>query len=101
MDDLRQYQESHKVLKDVNEVIVQASHDTATCYGVSKCVEIVFEHGKMVSGGGLPVLDERMETVNPDENDIYKFLGVEQADGTKTKVVFERVKSEVEKRSRC
>ena len=32
------------------------------------------------------------------ENEIYKFLEVEQADGIKTRVVFERVKSEGEKR---
>ena len=32
------------------------------------------------------------------EKEIYKFLEVEQADGIKTRVVFERVKSEVEKR---
>ena len=98
MDDLKQYQESHKFLKDVNEIVVQASHDTGACYGVSKCSEIVFEHGKMVRGEGLPVLDERMETIDPDENEIYKFLGVEQADGIKTRVVFESVKSEVENR---
>ena len=30
-----------------------------------------------------------------DENEIYKFLGVEQADGIKTRNVFERVKNEV------
>ena len=65
---------------------------------MSKCGEIVFEHGKMARGEGLPVLDERMETMDPDENEIYKFLGVEQANIIKTKVVFERVKSEVEKR---
>ena len=47
--------------------------------------------------GGLLVLDERMETMNPDENEIYKFLGVEQVDGITTKVVFKRVKSRVEK----
>ena len=28
VDDLKVYQESHEMLKDVNEVIVQASHDT-------------------------------------------------------------------------
>ena len=49
-------------------------------------------------GEGLTVLDERMETMDRDENEIYKFLGLEQADGVKTKIVFERVKSEVEKR---
>ena len=53
---------------------------------------------KMVRGEGLPVLEERMKTMDPDENKIYTFLGVEQADGMKTKNVFERVESEVKKR---
>ena len=42
------------MLRVFNEVIVQASHDT----GVLKCAEIVFEHGKMVKGEGLEVLEE-------------------------------------------
>ena len=98
VDDLKVYQESHKALKNVNEMIVQASHDTGACYGVSKCAEIVFERGKMVKGEGLQMLEERMTTMSPDENEIYKFLGIEQADGIKTKRVFERVKNEVKKR---
>ena len=98
VDDLKQYQENHKALKDVNDIIVKTSHDTAACYGVSICAEVVFERGRMVKGEGLPVLDERMETMDPDENEIYKFLGIEQADGITTKVVFEHVKREVGKR---
>ena len=39
-----------------------------------------------------------MNTMDPEENGIYKFLGIEQADGIKTKTVFERVKGEVNKR---
>ena len=84
----------------MKEIIVQASHDTGACYGVSKCAEIIFQKGKMVRGEGLQVLEERMETMNPDENDIYKFLGIEQADGIKTKAVYERVKDEVTKRAK-
>ena len=97
VDDLKQYQENHETLKDVNEIIVQASHNTGACYRVAKCAEIVFEHGKMVRGEGLQVLEERMESVDPDENKIYKFLGIEQADGIKTKRVYEWVKHEVTK----
>ena len=81
----------------MNEIIVQASHDTGACYGVSKCAEIIYQNGKMVRGEGLQVLEERMKTMNPDENEIYKFLGIEQADGINTKAVYERVK-EVTKR---
>ena len=98
MDDLKQYQGSHKVRYGKNKFIVQASHDTGACYGVTECAEIVFEHGKMMSEEGLPVLDEPIETMDPDKNEIYKLLGEEQADGIKTKVVFECVRSEVVKR---
>ena len=98
VDDLKVYQEIHEILRDVNKVIVQASHDTGACYGASKCAEIAFERGKMVRGEGLEVLEERMKTMDLDENEIYKFLAIEQADGIKTKKVFEQVKGEVNKR---
>ena len=98
VDDLKVYQESHSLLKEINEVIVQASLDTGACYGVSKCAEIVFERGKMVKGEGLQVLQERMKTLEPDQEEMYKFLGVEQADGIKTKKVYERVEVEMTKR---
>ena len=98
VDDLKVYQESHKALKILNEIIVQASHDTGACYGVSKCAEIIYQNGKMVRGEGLQVLEERMKTMNPDENEIYKFLGIKQADGINMKAVYERVKEEVTKR---
>ena len=94
VNDLKVYQESHEILLDVSEVIVHQSHNT----GVSKCAEIVFECGKMVSGEGLKVLEERINTMDPDENKIHKFLGIEQEDGIKTKTVFERVKGNVNKR---
>ena len=46
VDDLKVYQESHNALKNVNEIIVQASHDTGACSGVSKCAEIIFEQAR-------------------------------------------------------
>ena len=98
VDDLKVYQESHNLLKEINEVTVQASLDTGACHGVSKCAEIVFEHGKIVKGEGLQVLQERMKTLNPDQEEMYEFLGVEQADGIRTKQVYERVKREMTKR---
>ena len=49
-DDLKVSQQSQTTLKDLNRMIVKASNDTGTCYGVAKCAEIVFERGKMVKG---------------------------------------------------
>ena len=51
----------------------------------------------MVRRERLPVLDKWMNTMDPDENEMYKFLGIEPADRIKNIVVFERVKSKVEK----
>ena len=59
VDDLKLYQENHKTLKDINEMIVQESNDTGACYGVAKCAEVVFERGKMVRDEGLQVLNEK------------------------------------------
>ena len=39
-----------------------------------------------------------MKTMDPEENEIYRFLGIEQVDEIKAKKVFERVKDEVNKR---
>ena len=52
----------------------------------------------MIRGEGLQVLHERMKTMDPDQNEIYKFLGVEQADGIKAKEVYARVNEEVTRR---
>ena len=52
----------------------------------------------MVNGEGLQVLQERMKTIDPNEKETYRFLGVEQADGIKSKDVYERVKQEAVRR---
>ena len=98
IDDLKTYQENHQRLEIVNEMIVKASMDTGACYGVKKCAEIVFRRGKMIKGEGLTVLEEKMEALDPDKNEVYKFLGCEQADKIDVKRVMERVKKEIRKR---
>ena len=70
VDDFKVYQESHKSLKDVSEMIVQASNDTGACCGVAKCAEIIFEREKKVKGEGLQVLNESMETIDLYPNEI-------------------------------
>ena len=39
-----------------------------------ECKGIIFEHGQMVRGESLQVLEEKMKTMDPDESEIYKFL---------------------------
>ena len=46
----------------------------------------------MVEAEGLQVLNGKMKTIEHNENEIYKFLGVEQADGINIKEVSHRAK---------
>ena len=71
---------------------VKASTDTGACYVVKKCAEIVFRKGKIIKGEGLAVLEEKMDALDPNKNEIYKFLGCKQADKIDVKRVMERVK---------
>ena len=98
IDDLKVYQENHARLEVANETIVQASLDTGACYGVKKCAEIVFKRGKMLKGEGLSVIEEKMKALNPDQREMYKFLGCEQAEKIDIERVMARVKAETQKR---
>ena len=80
------------------KMMVKASMDTGACYGVKKYAEIVFRKSKMIKGEGLVVLEEKMDTLDPNKNKIYKFLGCEQADEIAVKRLMERVKKEIRKR---
>ena len=97
IDNLKVYQGNHQKLEIANKTIVKTSMDTGACYGVKKCAEIVFRKGKMVKRERLPVLQEKMKALDPEKNDVYKFLGCEQRDDSDVKKVLERVKKEIKK----
>ena len=44
-----------------------------------------------MKGEGLQVSQERMNILDPDQEEIYKFLGVEQTDCTKLKKVYVKI----------
>lgn len=53
----------------------------------------------MIKADGLSVLEEKIESLNRDKNETYKFLGCEQGDKIDIKRVMQRVKTEVRKRT--
>ena len=99
IDDLKIYQQNHAKLQLVNDTIVQASLDTGACYGVKKCAEAVFKRGRMIHGEGLAIGEDEMKALNPQREEIYKFLGCEQGEGTEIEVVRERLRNVVKKRT--
>ena len=69
IDGLKVHQENHQKLKIVNEKIVKASMDTGACYGVKKCVRVIFKNGKVVKGEELAILEERVKALHPEQNE--------------------------------
>ena len=53
----------------------------------------------MVKGEGLNVIEENMKALDPEQREIYKFLGCEQAEKIDMERVMARVKVETEKRT--
>ncbi|CAB4015300.1 Hypothetical predicted protein [Paramuricea clavata] len=54
----------------------------------------------MMKGEGLAIFyfEERMKALDPEQNEVYKFLGCEQGDKIDVKRVMQRVKKEIAKR---
>ena len=50
----------------------------------------MLKFAEMVEAEGLQVLNGKMKTIEHNENEIYKFLGAEQADGINIKEVSHR-----------
>ena len=98
MDDLKLYRENEESLELLHDTIVQASFDTGARYGVKKCAEVVFRKGVMVKGNGLSIMEDRMKSLDPDNGDYYKFLGLEQANGIDRHQVYKNVKEKVKER---
>ena len=85
-------------MEAANEIIMPASDDTGAVYGVKKCPEIMFRRGKVTKGEGLTILQERAEVLDPEKDDFYKFLGIEQEQQLDKKKVLQRIKEEMLKR---
>ena len=75
IDDLKTYQQNHQKLKKANEILVQASMDTGAIYRLKNVLKLYLKNGRIIKGEGLQILQKRMKALDPNENEIYKFLG--------------------------
>ena len=98
LDDLKVYQETEEQLEIVNEMLVQASKDTGARYGVKKCCKAIFKHGKIVETIGLNIDGEVTDVLDPDKNNTYKFLGLEQASGINREEVMSKMEKIVKEK---
>ena len=52
---------------------VQVWKESMRKYGKKTWAEVVLKEGKMMKGERLEVLEEKMKTLDPDQNEVYKF----------------------------
>lgn len=74
-----------KILEEVNKLILKDNVKTWAYYEVEDCSETVFNREGMVKNVGLQKLLKRMKAIKTSQRDIYKFLGIEEADGVNAK----------------
>ena len=58
----------------------------------------MFKRGKIIKGEGLSVIEEKTKALDPEQREIYKFLGCKQAEKRDMERVMARVKAETQKR---
>ena len=78
----------------MDEIIVKASIDMEACYEAKKC-RFRFQRRKNGEIRKTGSTGGEMKELYPDQNEVYKFLGYEQANKIDAKHVLERVKKEI------
>ena len=89
---------NEKDLQETNRIVTGISQDTGKKFGVSKCAEVVYKRGKMTKGKGLQIDNNEGECLDPEDNEYYEFLGIEEDDGQLYEKAKERVIEECFKR---
>ena len=94
IDDLKILHSSEADLQRANEIVGKVSKDIGMRFGVNKCAEIVYRRGQMQKGVGLELVEGKVKALDPEMEEMYTFLGIEEGKGQMDKAVKERVTEE-------
>ena len=90
MDDLKGYSDSFKGIEKMIKVIVEFSRDIGMSLGLAKCKVVNLKKGKLAAVGGVTLASGGV-IEELGEGEFYKYLGVEELDGTKHQKMKEKV----------
>jgi len=68
-------------------------------FGLEKCAKITFKKGKLIHSQNL-VIDINREIQQLEQGKTYKYLGIEESEGTQHQQMKERLKQEYRRRLR-
>ena len=80
MDDLKLFGKNDKELEGLLRIIKTFSYDVGITFALAKCAKATFIRGKLKSTSSI-VLDIDTKIKELDQEETYKYLGIEEVDG--------------------
>ena len=68
-------------------------------FGLEKCAKANFKRGKLASTGNI-VINDDTEVQGLDQEEVYKYLGVDESDGIQHSKMKEKIRKEYNRRVR-
>ena len=91
MDDLKLIAKSEEEIQKQIQTVKNFSDDICMEFGLHKCAKITFKKGKLTHLQNL-VIDINREIQELEQGKAYKYLGIEEAEGTQHQQMKERLK---------
>ena len=93
MDDLKLYSKNDQEQVGQLKIVKQFSDDIGMTFGLEKCAKASFKRGKLVSTGNIEISDDiAIQELNQEE--VYKYLGVDESDGIQHSKMKEKIRKE-------
>ncbi|XP_047501775.1 uncharacterized protein LOC125047544 [Penaeus chinensis] len=99
MDDLKLFAKDDGQLDQELGIVKTFSDDIQMEFGLEKCAKATIRKGKLVSGPNAKLKGET-EIRNLDQEEVYKYLGVDQSDGIQHRLMKEKIRKEYYRRVR-
>jgi hypothetical protein len=98
-DDLKLIAKSEEELRKQIQTVKTFSDDIYMDFGLEKCAKITFKKGKLIHSQNL-MIDINREIQELEQGKTYKYLGIEENEGTQHQQMKERLKQEYRRRIR-
>ena len=100
MDDLKLYGKNDSELEGLLRTVKTFSDDIGMTFGLDKCAKATFIRGKLKSTSSI-VLDIDTKIKELDQEETYKYLGIEEGDGIQHGKLKEKIRKECYRRVRA
>ena len=99
MDDLKLYAKNDNDLEGLLQIVKSYSDDISMEFGLEKCAKATFKRGKLVSTSHVK-LDNDTKIKQLEQDEVYKYLGINEGDGIQHATMKRKIKLEYYRRVR-